>query len=121
MRDCFFPNPTICLALNIEWFNPYKEAQYFVGGIYLTVLNLPRNELYREENVLLVGMIPGPNKPRQHINTFLSPLVKDMQVLLDGVSFTSVSGVANITIRAFFACIACDLPATRKVCRFFKF
>ena len=107
------PN-NLCLALNIDCFNPYKETQYSVGDIYLTVLNLPRNECYREENVLLVGMIPGPNEPRQHINTFLSPLVKDMQVLFDGVSFTSVSGVANITIRV-------DLPTTRKVCGFFKF
>ena len=66
-------------------------------------------------------MIPGPYEPRQHINTFLSPLVKDMQVLFDGASFTSVSGVTNITIRAFLACIACDLPATRKVCGFSNF
>ena len=73
------PN-NLCLALNIDWFNPYKETQYSVGGIYLTILNLPRNELYQEENVLLVGMIPGPKEPGQHINNFLSPLVKDMQV-----------------------------------------
>ena len=114
------PN-NLCLALNIDWFNPYKETQYSVGGIYLTILNLLRNERYQEENVLLVGMIPGPKEPRQHINNFLSPLVKDMQVLFDGVSFTSVSGVTNITIRAFLACIACDLPATRKVCGFSNF
>ena len=35
------PN-NLCLALNVDWFNPYKETQFSVGAIYLVVLNLPR-------------------------------------------------------------------------------
>ncbi len=26
----------LCLCLNIDWFNPYKETPYSVGAIYLT-------------------------------------------------------------------------------------
>ena len=46
------PN-NLCLALNIDWFNPYKETQYSAGAIYLVILNLPRNERFLEENVIL--------------------------------------------------------------------
>ena len=46
-------------------------------GSILCVLNLPMSERYKEENVILAGMIPGPNEPKQHVNTFLSPLVQD--------------------------------------------
>jgi len=113
------PN-NLCLALNVDWFNPYEETNYSVGAIYLVVLNLPRNERYKEENTILVGMIPGPNEPKDHINTFLSPLVQDMQTLFDGVTFHS-SAIGLFTIRAILACITCDLPATRKVCGFSNF
>ena len=64
-------------------------------------------------------MIPGPNEPKQHINTFLSPLVWDLRVLYDGVSFQNPSSLLGYsTMRATLACITCDLPATRKVCGF---
>ena len=110
----------ICLALNIDWFNPYEETRYSVGAIYLVVLNLPRSERFKEENVILVGLIPGPKEPRNHINSFLAPFVHDMKVLFDGVN-VDLSDKGIITIRAVLACIACDLPATRKVCGFSNF
>ena len=115
------PN-NLCLSLNIDWFNPYEETPYSVGAIYLAVLNLPRDERFKEENVILVGLIPGPNEPKQHINTFLSPLVYDLQVLYEGVTFPNPSAVLGLTtLRATLACIACDLPATRRVCGFSSF
>ena len=115
------PN-NLCLSLNIDWFNPYEQTPYSVGAIYLAVLNLPRNEHFKEENVILVGLIPGPNEPKQHINTFLSPLVQDLQVLFDGITFQNPSAILGYTtLRAMLLCITCDLPATRKVCGFSNF
>ena len=75
------------------------------------MLNLPRNECFKEENVILVGMIPGPQEPTKHINSFLAPNVHDMKVLSDGVN-AHLSDNGLVTIRAVLACIACDLPAT---------
>ena len=37
------PN-NLCLALNVDWFNPYKQTPYSAGAIYLCILNLPRAE-----------------------------------------------------------------------------
>ena len=115
------PN-NLCFSLKIDWFNPYEQTPYSVGAIYLAVLNLPRNERFKEENVILVGLIPGPNEPKQHINTFLSPLVQDLQVLFDGITFQNPSAILGYTtLRAMLLCITCDLPATRKVCGFSNF
>ena len=52
------PN-NIVLALNIDWFNPYKHTQYTIGAVYLTILNLPRTQIYKIENTIIVGLIPS--------------------------------------------------------------
>ena len=31
--------------------------------MYLTILNLPRKIRFKQENVLLIGLIPGPKEP----------------------------------------------------------
>lgn len=112
----------LCFALNIDWFNPYDETPYSAGAIYLVVLNLPRCERYKVENTILVGMIPGSNEPKDHMNTYLSPLVEDMCKLYDGYEFYNPNSMTTkTTIRAMIACITCDLPATRKVCGFSNF
>ena len=112
----------LCFALNIDWFNPFDETPYSAGAIYLATLNLPRKERYKTENTILVGMIPGPNEPKNHINTYLSPLVDDMCKLYEGHAFTTqMSMTSKTTVRAIIACITCDLPATRKVCGFSNF
>lgn len=116
------PN-NLCLSLNVDWFRVYKHSPYSAGPIYLVILNLPRHERYKEENIILAGIIPGPKEPKEHINTFLSPLVQDLQRLYEGVTFKNPSSLLNITItiRATLGCIVCDLPATRKVCGFANF
>lgn len=64
--------------LNVVWFQPFKLARYSVGVVYLVEMNLPRHEQFKVENVILVGVIPGPHEPSQSINTFLSPLVDEL-------------------------------------------
>lgn len=50
------------LMLNVDWFQPFKHTIYSVGVIYLVIMNLPRSERFKPENVILVGLIPGPNE-----------------------------------------------------------
>lgn len=83
------------------------------------VLNLPRSERFKEENIILAGIIPGPNEPKNDINC---PLVNDIIELYNGIYFTNHSSIMGSTyLRATLACIICDLPATRKVCGFSNF
>ena len=115
------PN-NLCFSINVDWFRVYEHSQYSAGPIYLAILNLPRNERYKEENIILAGIIPGPKEPKLNINTFLAPLVRDMQKLYDGITFQNSSSLSGFTtIRSVIGCVACDLPATRKVCGFVNF
>lgn len=104
------------LLLNVDWFNPYKHVAYSVGAIYICILNFPRHLRYQKENMILIGIIPGPNEPSLHINSFIEPLVVDLQKLWKGVQMTTPDGVK--TIRAALLCTAADIPATRKLCGF---
>ena len=104
------------MVLNIDWFEAYEHYKYKVGVIYLALLNLPRNIRYKRENIILVGIIPGPGEPSIHINTYLAPLVNELLKLWEGVT-VKINGAPKV-IRVALLCVACDTPAARKVSGF---
>ena len=53
--------------------------------IYAVILNLPRSESYIEEDVMVFRVIPGPSEPKLHLNTYLEPIVDDLQQLNNGI------------------------------------
>lgn len=76
--------------MNTDWFQPYERGVYSVGAIYLTIQNLPREECYKLENILLVGIMPGPCEPKLTMNSFLAPLVLELKEAWEkGFSFTT--------------------------------
>ena len=46
--------------MNVDWFQTFKHIAYSVGVIYAVIINLPRAMRYKEENVMIIGIIPGP-------------------------------------------------------------
>ena len=64
---------------------PYSHVCDSVGAIYLIIQNLPRSERYKWENMILVGLIPGPKEPNYSINSYLYPLVQELQQFWSGV------------------------------------
>ena len=79
------------LTLNIDWFQPFTE--YSVGAIYLTIQNLPRSERYKDENIFLVGILPGPSEPTLTMNSYLAPLVNDLaKAWNSGITVTTYNG-----------------------------
>ena len=76
---------TYAFLLNIDWFQAYELSTYSVGVVYLVLLNLPRSLRYKRENIVLVGVIPGPTGPSLLINTYLNPLVLEFFNLWDGL------------------------------------
>ena len=81
-------------------------------------MNLPRTMRYKQENVLLSGIIPGPSEPNHNINTFLHPFVKELLDFWDGVnmSVNTASGIITCKIKCALMCVTCDTPAGRKTC-----
>lgn len=109
------------VLLNVDWFQPYKNINYSVGVIYLTLLNLLRTIRYKRENVILVGIIPGPSEPSLHINTYLSPLITALKDLWEGVSIHLPPSNKAVKVRCILLGVSCDLPAGRKVCGFLSY
>ena len=66
-------------------------------------MNLPREERFKPENVIIVGIIPGPKEPKGDVNSFLKPLVDELIDFWDGV----------IIVVALLA-LCCDVSAARK-------
>ena len=103
--------------VNVDWFQPYTHTQALVGVMYLTVLNLPCSIHYKRQNIILIGVMPRPNKPKEHINSFLKPLVDEL-IEITTFSVCTSTGIKNKHVRGAILCVCCDLPAASKTCGF---
>ena len=91
-----------------------------MGVLYLVVMNLPRNIRFKRENLIIIGIIPGPHEPSLTINTFLTPLVAELLSLWQGLTFKTCSN-STVNVRGALLCVACDIPAARKISGFLSF
>ncbi|OAD70543.1 hypothetical protein PHYBLDRAFT_102129, partial [Phycomyces blakesleeanus NRRL 1555(-)] len=81
--------------------------------------NLPRSERYKKENVVFVGLMPGPKEAKtSEINHYLRPLVAELNQLYGGVVMPTVQCPSGALVRAALLLVACDIPAARKTCGF---
>ena len=101
------------LMLNCDWFQPFTHTQFSVGVLYIAIQNLPRYMRYKQQNIIVVGIMPGPTEPSGDINTYLEPLMQDLEKLWSGIEIHSHG--KSTKIRAAISCLACDVPAARKV------
>ena len=99
------------LQLNIDWFQPFERTQHSEGVIYLSVMNFPREQRFLQENIILIGVIPGPKEPKS-LNPHLKPLVNDLLNLWKGMSMPSLNKTL-VYVQAALLCVACDVPAAR--------
>ena len=107
--------------LNLDWFQPFKHTAYSVGVIYLTIMNLPRSVRFKRENILLIGILPGPSEAKHDVNSYMNELVTELNALWTGVTMNiqNSSGLVDkVIVRCALLCVACDLPAGRKLCGF---
>ena len=44
------------LILNFDFFQPFDHLTYSLGAIYMCILNLPCENRYKQENVILIGL-----------------------------------------------------------------
>ena len=106
-------------ALNVDWFQPYtRRSDVSLGVIYLVLLNLPREERFKWENVILVGVIPDMETMPKSINLFLKPLVDKMKVRWKGIRLHSSFSSIPLIYRGAILLAASDIPAARRLCGF---
>ena len=107
---------SLAVMLNVDWFRSHKHSPGSVGVIYLVLLNLPRHERYKLENITVVGILPGPSEPKLTANTFLEPLVKELQTLWAcKFRFNVCGSFCKRLIKVGLICVSSDIPATGKI------
>ena len=120
-RRSFVEHPrSLLLTLNIDWFRHFKNSHCSCGAIYLGVNNLPRTEQFKKENVILVGVMPGPKEAKSYeMNHYLQPLVSELEKLYFGVRMSTHEHPNDeVIVRAALLMVACGIPAARKVSGF---
>ena len=106
------------MMMNVDWFQPFKRrSDYSVGVIYFVLMNLPRSERFKFENVIIAGIVPNFDK-EPGLNTFLEPVVDELNALWKGLSLRSSLTPVPLKIVAALLCVASDVPAARKACGF---
>ena len=110
-------------SLNVDGFNPLGNSSKIISSqaIYMACLNLPPHLRFRPENILLVGLIPGPDHPvLTQLNHFLRILVEDLLTFWNrGVYYSRTPTYPKgRLVRCALVPVVCDLPATRQVIGF---
>jgi hypothetical protein len=106
------------LMLNLDWFQPYDGVSHSTGVIYAAICNLPRELRFKRENMIILGLLPGPNEVSLHkINHYLAPIVNELELLWNGVTLNRTFEYQEAReIRAALILVSCDIPAARKIC-----
>ncbi len=83
--------------LNFDYFQPMKHRKdYSVGVLYLVLLNLPRSERFKWENVIVVGIDPAISSEPKHLNEFLKPTVDELKAFMERCS-AAIQSQCNTT------------------------
>ncbi|GET62975.1 hypothetical protein GLOIN_2v1775288 [Rhizophagus irregularis DAOM 181602=DAOM 197198] len=106
------------LMLNLDWFQPYDSTIYSIGVIYAAICNLPRDIRFRRENLLTLGILPGPKEVSLHkVNHYLAPIVNELETLWAGLTLNRTYECENgKRVRGALILVSCNIPAARKIC-----
>ena len=109
----------LAFAINVDWFQLFKRRNdRSVVAIHLVLLNLPREQRFKWENIIVAGKIPEMSKEPKSLNTFLAPIVDELQALWKGVKLTTSQSRIPLTYRGALLLASADLPTVRKLCGF---
>jgi len=67
------------IMINLDWFQPFESLVYSCGAIYGIICNLPHDIRFKKENILTLGLLPGPNEVKlERINHYLAPIIDEL-------------------------------------------
>lgn len=107
----YFDDPRdVLLVCMTDGFQVFKRAQHTSWPLILVNMNLDPAIRYQWENVICVGIIPGPKKPKD-FNSFLWVYVTELNKAAQGIrTFDAVTDTI-FTLRVFAPFGCGDMPA----------
>lgn len=104
----------IALALSTDGLCPFKKRKQSCWPILIYNLNLAPDIRFKLENLICLGVIPGP-KAVKDIETFLYPLVEELFELMHGVAAYDADKDEMFVLCAFLILAFGDIPAIAKL------
>ena len=105
------------IMINLDWFQPFESTPYSCGAIYGVICNLLRNVRFNKENILTLGLLPGPSEVKlDKINNYLTPIINELLDFWNGVKLPTKKCPNGKKIRLAVICYFNDIPAARKLC-----
>ena len=108
----------LSIMINVDQFQPFERTVYSCGAIYGAICNLSRELRFKPENLIILGIMPGPIEASLHqLNHYLAPIIDQLESFWKGVILDQTfEHLSRRKIKyAVIACY-CDIPATRKLC-----
>ena len=107
----YFQDPRdIALGLSTDGYGIFTHGQATAWPLILFNYNLPPEVRFHSDNLLALGVIPGPKKPAD-MDSFLIPLAEELFQLATGVrAYDALSG-SRFLLRAFLLIVFGDFPA----------
>lgn len=107
----FFQDPRdIALGLSTDGYGVFTRGQAMAWPLIIFNYNLPPQICFHSENILALGVIPGPNKPGD-IDSFLVPLANELFQLASSVEAFDVLSGSTFRLRAFLLLVFGNFPA----------
>ena len=113
----YFLDPRdIALGLSSDGFAPFNKRKSTAWPIIVFNYNLPPDIRFHVDNILSLGVIPGPKKP-QDCDSFLWPFIQELFRLAQGVCAFDVLTMSLFVLRAFLILVFGDIPAVSMLTR----
>ena len=109
-HNYFSDDRDIALGFATDGFAPFKKRKHTAWILLIFNYNLPPDQRFQKDNILCVGIIPGPNKPWD-ADSFIYPLVKELLELAIGVSAYDALSKRLFALHAYVIAGFGDIPA----------
>jgi Transposase family tnp2 len=109
-HNYFSDNRDIALGFATDGFAPFKRRKLTAWILLIFNYNLPPEQRFRKDNILCVGIIPGPKKP-WNADSFIYPLVRELLELARGVSAYDALSRHLFVLHAYLITGFGDIPA----------
>lgn len=100
----------VALGLSTDGFAPHKRRKSTAWPLILFNYNLPPEIRFHLNNIISLGVIPGPKKPHD-IDSFLWPMIREFVQLAQGVRAYDILSSEIFALRAFLVVVFGDIPA----------
>ena len=107
----YFADPRdVALGLSTDGYGIFSRGQATAWPLVMFNYNLPPEIRFHSDNLLALGVIPGPKKPTD-IDSFLIPLAEELFRLATGVEAYDALSNSRFILRAFLLVVFSDFPA----------